>query len=250
MASTGEILTKLLRRWWVVALLAGLGAVAGYGFVRLADPTYIARAYVVAVARDPGNSTTAVSYAQAFARIVPQGDVVNAAAGASRGDASPAELRRQVQASTSPDAPVIEIAGSANTAEHAADLSNLMAAGLIGTANRHSADTRINLVLLSAADPPAEPASPRPVLDLAVGAAAGLLLGGLLVLAGSGRARTRPTPAKPIATGPTLPTNDAVVRPVANVTGRAPVPTGSQMDPYHQDYQDYQEPIGPRGGDG
>ncbi len=238
MAST-EILTKLIPRWKIVALLAALGAVAGYGYVLLVDPTYVARAYVIAIARDPGNSAAAVSYAQTFAKIVPQGDVVNAPAGASRGEVSPAELRRQVQTSTSPDAPVIEIAGSANTAAHAAELANAMAGGLIGMAKRQSADTRINLVLLSAADPPTDPASPRPILDVAVGTAAGLLLGGLLVLAGTGRARTRPAPANPITAGPKRPTNNSPVRPVTNVTGKAPVPTASQLE------TDYLETLGP-----
>jgi capsular polysaccharide biosynthesis protein len=204
--------TTLTRRWWVVALLAAIGAVAGYGFFRLTSPTYVARAYVAAVARDPGNNAAAVSYAQAFARIVPQGDVVNAAASLSAGRYAPAELRRQVRATASPDAPVIELAGSAGSAQRAADVANLMAAGLVSTATKHSADTRIAVVLLSAADLPAEPDSPQRDVDIAVGAAVGVLLGGLVVLTrghrGRGPARSTPDDAAELTddlAGPTLP---------------------------------------------
>ena len=43
------------------------------------------------------------------------------------------------------------------------------------------------------ASAPASPSSPKPPLELAVGAAAGLLIGGLTVLAGVGRS-ARPVP--------------------------------------------------------
>jgi capsular polysaccharide biosynthesis protein len=187
MASTAETLTRLVRRWWLMVLLTALGAAAGFGYVQLSHPVYAAKAYVVVVAQNPGD-TTAVSYAQAFARIAGQGDTLNAALTASNGSASMAELRRAVQTSTSPDAPVIEVTGSAGSSRHAADLANLVANGLVTTGNGHTRDTRMKLILLSAAVPPADPASPQPVLDVAVGAAMGLLLGGLALVAGAGTA--------------------------------------------------------------
>jgi capsular polysaccharide biosynthesis protein len=182
--STRETTARLARRWWLLALLVALGALAGLGHALLAEPTYTARAHVVVVAQNAGDSQSAVSYAQAYTRIAVQGDALDAAA--SKGAVSTEELRRHVRASSSPDAPVIEVTGTARSADRAAQLANLMAGGLITAANKHTADTRMKLTSLSAAVPPADPTSPNLALDLAVGAGVGLLLGGLALLAGAG----------------------------------------------------------------
>jgi len=179
------ILGGQARRWWPVALLVVLGALAGAGYALLRQPVYAAKAYVVVVTRDSGDNT-AVSYAQAYARIAGQGDALVAAVQDSNGQVSATDLQRAVRASSSPDAPVIEVTGSAFPARRAADLANLVANALISTANQHSTDTRVRLVLLSPALPPRTPASPQPAIDIAVGAAAGLILGGLALLGRSG----------------------------------------------------------------
>jgi capsular polysaccharide biosynthesis protein len=190
MASTAQALVRLVRFWWVTALLAVVGALIGLGYALLTPETYVSKAYVVVVAEDPAESTTAVSYAQTYARTVLQGDVIGAAA--SSGQISGTDLRRHVQASGSPDAPVIEITGSADTAARSAELANVMAGGLVSTANDRTASTRMRLTVLSAASPPSEPSSPRPFFDVAVGTAAGTLLGGLAALTGTDRIPTRP----------------------------------------------------------
>ncbi|HEX2773060.1 MAG TPA: Wzz/FepE/Etk N-terminal domain-containing protein, partial [Micromonosporaceae bacterium] len=174
--------STLVRRWWLIGLFTALGAVAGLGYALLTPPEYTAKAYVAVVAQNAGDSM-AVSYAQAYARIAGQGDALHAAAEASNGTASVKQLRRGVLASASPDAPVIELTGTAGSAERAADLVNLLADGLVRTANSHTSDTRMRLALLSAAVPPADPTSPQLPLAVAVGAAVGLLLGGLAFLA-------------------------------------------------------------------
>jgi len=238
MASTAETRIRLIRRWLLLGLLAALGALAGLGYALLSHPVYTAKAYVVVVAQNPGDSPAAVSYAQAYARIAGQGEALNAAATASNGATSVSELRNQVRASTSPDAPVIEVAGSAGSARHAADLANLVANGLVSAANDHSADTRMKLTVLSAAAPPADPTSPQPVLDVAVGAAVGLLLGGLAVLAGVGSTTAQPSPAQPSPAQPspaqpgpaeptapdgTEPAEGTAIPDMRRWTGRAPV---------------------------
>jgi capsular polysaccharide biosynthesis protein len=196
MDDTRQILAGVVRRWWLVGALAALGGLVGLGYTGVARPSYVAKAYVIVVAQDQTGSTSAVSYAQAYTRIAPQGDVVDAAARRSHGAASAAQLRRQVQAASSPDTPVIEITGSARSGRRSAELANLVADSLIRTANRQSAATRIRPTLLSAAAPPADPVSPRLAPDVAVGAAVGLLLGGLAVLAGAGNGAL-PTPPVP-----------------------------------------------------
>jgi capsular polysaccharide biosynthesis protein len=180
------VAVETLRRWWPTGLLVVLGALAGLGYALVRQPVYAANAYVVVVAQNSGDNT-AVSYAQAYARIAGQGDGLVAAVRDSNGQVSADDLRRTVRASSSPDAPVIEVTGSAYPATRAADLANLVANALISTANQHSTDTRVRLVLLGPAMPPTSPASPQPAIDIAVGAAAGLLLGGLALLSRSSR---------------------------------------------------------------
>ena len=190
MASAANILTRLVRLWWLTALLAVLGALAGLGYALLTPPTYVARAYVIVVASNPAESPAAVSYAQAYTRIVPQAGVINAAVTAGNG-VSAAELRRSVRAAGSPDSPVIEITGSSDTAGRAADDANSVAGALVTTATAHASTTRMKLTVISSASPPAAPASPRPPLNVAIGAAVGILLGGLAVLTGTDRASKR-----------------------------------------------------------
>ena len=148
----------------------------------------------------------------------------------SAGQVSAEELQRAVRASSSPDAPVIEITGSASTARRSADLSNAVANGLISTANQRSADTRVRLVLLSPALPPSAPVSLRPDLDTAVGAAAGLVLGGLALLARPGR--VRPGPATEVADDGGVETADGVrMEEIQRWTGTAPVIVAGRSKP-------------------
>src|SRR5512133_1362294 len=175
MAMAADLRNTATRRWGVLVLLTVLGAVAGLAYALLRPPEYTATAYLAVVAENPGDSS-AVSYAQAYSRIAGQGGALQAAADASGGSASLQELRRSVLAAASPDAPVIELTGTADSADRAANLVNLVANSLTKTANTHTGDTRVRVALLSAAVPPADPTSPQLPLAVAVGAAAGLLL--------------------------------------------------------------------------
>jgi capsular polysaccharide biosynthesis protein len=221
MAGTAETLTGLLRRWRLAGLLTVLGAVAGLGYTLVSQPVYAAKAYVAVVAQNPSD-TTAVSYAQAYARIAGQGEALSVAASASNGAVSVSELRHYVRASSSPDAPVIEVTGTAGSASRAADLANLMARGLVSTANRHSADTRMKLFVVSAATSPADPTSPQPPLDIAVGAAVGLMIGWLAVLAGAGRAGPNASQDLPASVRGATPAGAATRSNLPRWTERAP----------------------------
>ena len=128
-----------------------------------------------------------MNFAQAYGRIVTQ-EVVLAPAAVNLGwGGSVAELRRQLRVSTSPDAPLIQLTGSAGTPTQAADLANAVSKALVDYGVRRRAQTRVRLDSFADAVPPSAPASPNVPVDIAVGAAAGLLLGGLAVMAGVGR---------------------------------------------------------------
>jgi capsular polysaccharide biosynthesis protein len=186
-----EKLADLMWRGMLIAVPIVLCVLAGLWYARTARPVFTAKAYVAVVAVNVGDTNAAVNYAQAYARIAPQGDVVNAAVAASKGTISADDLRKRVRAAASPDAPVIEITAESDTPVKAANLANTMAAGLLATTRTHTAATRMTLTSLSAAVPPTEPTSPRPALSAAVGAATGLLIGALLSRTAIGSAANR-----------------------------------------------------------
>lgn len=186
------VLARLVRRFALLAILTVVGAVAGGVYGAVKTPVFRAQAYVVFTA-DPGEPTAAVSFAQAYGRLVTSGPIVDAAAATlgSRKDLS------TVTGSTSPDAPVVEITATAANANRAADVANAVAKALVDHATARKPATRVSASILASATVPATPTSPRPPLELVVGAAAGALLGALATLSGVGRPRERPQPLPP-----------------------------------------------------
>ena len=183
MVKAREILRRLIRRFGLLILLTLIGGTAGAVYGAVKTPTYTAKAYVVAIG-DRGDSITALNFAQAYGRIATSGPVL-AKAGAGLG-ADRSGLT-DVTASTSPDAPVIEITATGTNAVHTAGVANAVANALVDYGSTRKADTHVSLGLLAGALTPGRPTSPKPPLELAVGAAGGLLIGGLAVLAGVGR---------------------------------------------------------------
>jgi len=181
-----EILSRLVRRFGLLALVTLLGAIAGAVYGAVKTPTYTAKAYVVAIGNE-GDSNTALNFAQAYGRIAISGPVL-ALAGTRLGSNTNGLTR--VTASTSPDAPVIQVTANGTSAQHAADLANAVADGLVNYGNTRRTDTHVGLAMLAGATKPTKPSSPKPPLELVVGAAAGLLIGALALLAGIGRPST------------------------------------------------------------
>ena len=225
------ILARLVRRFGLLVLLTVLGAGAGgiYGAVK--TPAFRAQANVVFTA-ERGESVAAVSFAQAYGRIVTDGPVAEAAATALGSRAGMAN----VTAATSPDAPVVEITAVGPDAGRTADVANALAKALVDYATSRKTATRVSASLLTRATTPTVPSSPKPPLELAVGAAAGLLVGGLAALAGVGRIRrddtatamARDTSREPVwaatsvATAVTMPTAQGRAAGAANTADPAP----------------------------
>lgn len=204
MARNTAPLTGRAWRWGLPVVAMLVGALAGLAYAQLASPTYVSKAYVVVVPNDPSAQASAASFAQAYGRMSAQGPVVATAVRAGGGVATADQLRTTVQAATSPDAPVVEVTGSADTAAIASTRANLVANALISTGNARAAATRMRLVMLAPASPADAPSSLSTSLSVAVGGAAGLLVGALGVAAGIGRRRPdgRPAPAQPEPSGP------------------------------------------------
>ncbi|MEU6999714.1 Wzz/FepE/Etk N-terminal domain-containing protein [Nonomuraea sp. NPDC046570] len=179
------------RRWCLpIALL--VGTLAGLVVSMVKEPVYSAEAYVTVVPTEGDDMAQAVNYAQAYARIVTQPGVL----------ATDDEVRAHVQSSASPDAPLVRVAATAPTAADAAERANGVADNLTAYANLHSADTRMRVAGFARAFPPSAPSSPIPLVNIAVGAATGVLVGGLAFLAPPlgfrrrRRVRPRAEPAK------------------------------------------------------
>jgi capsular polysaccharide biosynthesis protein len=226
-----EIRRLLLRRLWLLPLLTILGGVLGAAYAALQTPAFTATAYVVATANE-GDSIGALNFAQAYGRVATSGPVL-AKAGVLLGAG-----RRQfdsVTASTSPDAPVVEIRATEQSAQRAADVANAAAEALVAYGVARRSDTHVGLAVLAGAVTPAEPSSPSPPLELIVGAAGGLLIGGLTVLARVGRPEQRP-PERPEGPGgtseePIAWTASSVGRPAFEAPAAFEAPTAIEKQP-------------------
>ncbi|MFJ9696234.1 Wzz/FepE/Etk N-terminal domain-containing protein [Kitasatospora sp. NPDC101183] len=171
---------RLVRRWWPVVLAVPLGAAAGAGYAAVSHPSYAASAYVLVVAQNPGEAATATNFAQAYGRLAGQPQVL-AVAAAETGH-SRSELEALVHGTTSPDAPMIEITGTGGRPEEAARTADAVAGSLVSFANASSKDTNVRLVTLAPAAEPDKPTTPSGKLDVAVGGAAGVLIGALVMM--------------------------------------------------------------------
>jgi uncharacterized protein involved in exopolysaccharide biosynthesis len=203
MASPAELLGRLLRQGGVLAGAVLLGVLAGAMYGAWKTPAYTADAHVVVVnAATAPDDQTAVKFAQAYGRITTDSAVLGATPTV-RAGGSVAVLRDQVRVETSPDAPLVQITGTAPNAARAAQVANEVAGALIAFGNSRSGQTGARLASFAAASAPDRPSSPNKPVDIAVGAAAGLLIGGFATTAGvGGRRRRRPEPASDLSAEP------------------------------------------------
>jgi capsular polysaccharide biosynthesis protein len=225
---------RILRRCWPLVAAVPLGAVAGGVYAMVAPVQYQANAYVMVVPSTVGDSSTAVDFAQAYGRVIAQPEILLSAA-ASTG-VPLAKLTPLVQAVTSPDAPMIQVTGTAGTARRSAAEANAVAKSLVVFGNAASKQTNVKLLTFAAAARPDQPSSPSRTLDVAVGGAAGLLIGGLGMMARQARTGTAdaatgalptprtdlPEPSAPADPAPAAPGEDAAAT-AGEDHGRQPV---------------------------
>ncbi|MEE1942957.1 hypothetical protein V1L54_26715 [Streptomyces sp. TRM 70361] len=197
--------------WWPLALGALLGLLGGAAYGTLATPRYTATSYVVVVPGERSDATAALGFAQAYGRVATEGTVLAAAGETARMPVR--ELRSAVRAATSPDAPMVEITGTASHPDRAAAVANAVADALTRTGNRAADGTGVRLSSFSSAFAPDEPTSPSPALAAAVGGCAGGLVGALALLAA-------PRPRRTAAALPGVPA------PAPGPDHRRPVPPG------------------------
>ncbi|GGV17568.1 hypothetical protein GCM10010182_43500 [Actinomadura cremea] len=197
----------LLRRYAVPIAFGLVGLLGGAAYTLFTPPSYTATAFVLVVEdgqEQAGGS--AVSFAQAYGRLAPLPETL-AWSGRPLPRALPGEVHEHVQASTSPDTPLIKLTGRAESGRDAAAFANAAADALVRYGRSHSADTGVRVALMGVAQAPGAPTSPNPPLNIAVGTASGMLLAGLsaAVLNGRGGRRGRPGAARARRRSPAVP---------------------------------------------
>ncbi|MFI0150742.1 lipopolysaccharide biosynthesis protein [Streptomyces lydicus] len=168
-----------LPRWWPLPLCALLGAAGGASYGLLTPPSYTATGYVVVTPAKDSDPAGALGFAQAYGQMATGGAVL---AEAHRASGLPLGALRGIRTTTEPDAPVIEITGTARTPHASAALADAVARALTRTGNRAATHTGAHLLALAPTAGPADPVSPSVPLSTGVGGCAGGLLGGLLLL--------------------------------------------------------------------
>lgn len=176
----------LASRGWLIGALVVLGGGAGYAYGTVTPASYSANAYLVvvplSVSGSTGTAPDAQGFATAYTRIAGQPQIQ--AQAATDAGVPLQTMIKDSTASTSPDAPVIDITGSSTNPTTAAAVANGLAKAIEASASDQTANTAVTVSVLSSAVPPSTPSSASAGLDGAVGAAAGVLVGSLLGLAG------------------------------------------------------------------
>lgn len=189
----GQLRRPQLPAWWPIPLCLALGAIGGTVYSAVSEPQYAATSYVIVSPRGQGDPASALGYAQAYGKIAT--DPVILAAAESQAHLANGKLRPDIQASTSPDAPMVQITGTSTDPKQAAHYADAVARALTQTAKKSVKRTGAGLTVLSKAGSPANPVSPSTPIAVGVGACAGGLAGGLLLLARPRRNNRTATPA-------------------------------------------------------
>jgi capsular polysaccharide biosynthesis protein len=155
-------------------LLGGLGG-ALYGSTR--PISYAAHSYVLVAPTGTASGSSNVTgpeLALAFARVGADPSVVGAAFAAQALPSSPEDIARSVSAIASPDAPVIDVTGTAPSAKQSALFADTAANGLIAHVQRLAATPGFKLVLLTPATVPDRPSGSPVLVYSLLGFAVGL----------------------------------------------------------------------------
>ncbi|MFE6710227.1 lipopolysaccharide biosynthesis protein [Streptomyces sp. NPDC057695] len=176
-------------RWAVLPAAALAGAALGGGYGVLQTPEYAATSYVIVVPAEKSDPAAAIGFAQAYGRVAT--DIAVTGDAQVWAGVTADTLRRDVQAATSPDAPMISITARASKPAKAVSMADGVARALILDSTHVAGSTGVKVVQFSRATKPVAPVSPSAALSALVGACGGGLLGGLALLVRPRRAAAR-----------------------------------------------------------
>lgn len=168
------------RALWLLPGAVALGSLSGLVYGMVKTPQYAATSYVVVVPAEKGDPSAALGFAQAYGRVALDVAVTGDAAVAAR--VPVATLRANVQAATSPDAPMISFTARSAEPGRAVEMADAVARAVVTNSSLTQGSTGVKVLGFSRAAEPTEPVSPSPAVAALVGGCAGGLLGGLGLL--------------------------------------------------------------------
>ncbi|MBO9553272.1 polysaccharide biosynthesis tyrosine autokinase [Cellulomonas sp.] len=191
----GEYLAALRKRWWVILVLAVLGAGIGYQQAQASTPMYRSTAKVfVSLARGDTvadlvqGSTYTRNLVESYVQLATVPAVLEPVAEQLDLPVSAKQLASVVHAEAPLDTMLIEISASSRSAQRASDIANAVANQLsetVETLSPTSADgvASVKITMVGEATPAGVPFSPNTKLLVATGGALGLAIGFAIALA-------------------------------------------------------------------
>jgi len=191
----GEYLAALRKRWWVILVLAVLGAGIGYQQAQASTPMYRSTAKVfVSLARGDTvadlvqGSTYTRNLVESYVQLATVPAVLEPVAEQLDLPVSAKQLAAVVHAEAPLDTMLIEISASSRDAQRASDIANAVANQLsetVETLSPTSADgvASVKITMVGEATPAGVPFSPNTKLLVATGGALGLAIGFAIALA-------------------------------------------------------------------
>lgn len=164
----------------LLSALPILGAALGLLVAALMPASYTAHSYVILITSPGGADGSATNVAQATARVATKTSVLDSA-GADASLVSAAEKGR-LTATASPDAPLVDLAASAGTAEEATRLSDGLARSTETQVNNFSKQTGVGARVFAKASAPLDPTIPNYPVSILAGLALGVLASAVIFI--------------------------------------------------------------------
>lgn len=187
---SSDILLALIRGSWLILLGVLLGAGLASLVSQLIPPVYRSEAQMIVVATDDGpaaSTSDLITYAQTYSELATSPEVVGNDVADSR-LVDPQRLEEVVNVEVSTSAPLFTIVASDRDSDTAAELANAIASS-IENRNNLERNTGYRADIVGEAVPADKPAWPNLILNIAVGAGMGLLLGVVAALIWNDRRR-------------------------------------------------------------
>jgi polysaccharide biosynthesis transport protein len=187
---SSDVLLALVRGFWLILLGVVLGAGLASLVSQLVPPVYRSEVQLLVVStadEPPLDTTSLVTYAQTYSELATSPEVVGKVV-SETGIVDPQRLDEVVTTEVSTSAPLFAIVASDRDPDNAAELANAIGSTIENRDNL-ARDTGFRANIIGKAVPAEQPTWPNLVLNIAVGAGMGLLLGVIAALIWNDRRR-------------------------------------------------------------
>jgi capsular polysaccharide biosynthesis protein len=185
-----NVVLALVRGFWLIILGIFLGAGAASLVSQLVPPVYRSDVHllVVATADGDGPITDLTTYAQTYSELAIAPEVVGEDVDAT-GIVDPQKLEEVVNTEVSTTSPLFKVIASSQDPDDASKLANTIGNSIEDRTANLADNTGYRAKVVARAEPSERPAWPNLMLNIAVGAGVGLLLGAIAALIWDDRRR-------------------------------------------------------------